>query len=182
MGLNKRQHDYWADQITSKQGGYFCYWCGVRPLTLQKHGKDPNLLIDHEDNNQNHNVLENLWWICRGCNRRKNPHKQHEPKRVLTQSESTNKKEKPWRSWVMEFVMDEGSFTTDEATYSGAEVFDVSPDTIDRRWLPKITSAAGPLIEIENKLYIRDEETELEKMKKLRALKPNEEELKKLKS
>src|SRR3972149_8569367 len=128
MGLNKRQHDYWEPQITHKMGGYFCYWCGVLPLTLQKHGKDPILLIDHEDNNDNHNVLENFWWICRGCNRRKNPHKQHEPKRVLTQSESTNKKEKPWRAWAMELVMEEGYFDTDVAIFSGAEIFDVSPD------------------------------------------------------
>lgn len=150
MGFNKKQHDFWSPLIDKKQyiegfGGRYCNWCGALPVTLQKKGLDPNLIEDHIDNIEGHNVIENLQWLCRGCNKRKNPRHAVIPMRVMTQSEYTNKQEKPYRDWIMQKVIDNGGFTIKQAIFSGAEIFHVSPDTIDRRWLPKLVSDAGPL-------------------------------------
>lgn len=150
MGWNSKQLAFWTPLIDKKQfidgfGSKYCNWCGAIPSTLKKHGLDSILMSDHIDNDPSHDVIENLQWVCRGCNKRKNPRKDILPSRILTQSEYTNKQEKFWREWLMQNVIITGGFPIKQAIYSGAEIFHVSPDTIDRRWLPKMVSDAGKL-------------------------------------
>ena len=115
---------------------------------------EPKAIIDHKDNNPQNNDPENHQILCRSCNRTKNPHR-HRAKEIHTQSEKTNARaEKPWRLWVINKIMNEPEgYPIDEAIFSGAELFAVSPETIDRRWLPKLTSTAGQFTEDQGKLF-----------------------------
>ena len=120
---------------------------------------EPKAIIDHIDNNPDNNKVENHQILCRSCNRRKNP-KRHRNRVIHTASEQTNKRaEHPWRKWVINKIMaSTDGFSVDEAIYSGAELFDISPDTIDRRYLPKFTSLASKYCEDEGRLYRKDHE------------------------
>jgi len=154
MGWNSKQLAFWTPLIDKKQfipgfASKYCNWCGAIPSTLKKHGLDFVLMSDHIDNDSSHDVIENLQWVCRGCNKRKNPRKDILPSRILTQSEYTNMREIEWREWIMQKVISTGGFPIKQAIYSGAEIFHVSPDTIDRRWLPKMVSDAGKLTDQE---------------------------------
>ena len=117
---------------------------------------EPKAIIDHKDNFNENNKTNNLQIICRSCNRKKNP-KRYKPKRIQTQSEATNQRsEKPWRAWIITQVHNaKTGYSVDEAIHSGAELFGISPETIERRYLPKITSKAGPLLVDNELLYAK---------------------------
>lgn len=165
--MNSAQRQFWFPQIDRKQRideliipvlkttlfemsvyypstGEYCNWCGLTPRQLRNTGRDPVMCIDHIDNNNSHNEITNLQFLCKSCNRIKNPIKSVLQGRVVkTQSEITNEKESDWREWVMQKVLDHSSIDIDDCINAGAELFGVSPETIERRWYKKITSSAG---------------------------------------
>jgi len=160
--MNSNQRAFWFSQVERKQRisatidheeiGEYCNWCGLEPYQLEKLGRDGLLCIDHIDNNNSNNVIENMQFLCKSCNRMKNPIKSVLVNHVAkTQSEITNEKEELWRDWVMEKVRGTGRVLIEDVIYAGAELFGVSPETIERRWYKKITSSAGLFIEtVEN--------------------------------
>ena len=68
LGLNKRQRDFLYPQIVKKQGGEYCKGCGKSIDKIQEN----LLMIDHIDNNNSNNILDNLQLLCRACNIIKN--------------------------------------------------------------------------------------------------------------
>ena len=175
MGLNKEQRDYWYPKIEKKQvtlptikrvykkspflkrilfseepipegSGEFCWYCGALPKTLEKNGLDPIMMISHDDNNKYNTTLPNLFFTCRGCNRRKDPHPPNPQKMQMSQSEATNKRaEKPWVDWLYNQVRTGKSITWIYAVSEGAFKFDISTDTIEKRYYRKYFEApSGP--------------------------------------
>lgn len=71
--MNKRKRDIIYPQIVANIGGIeICCNCGATPFDLEASEKDPMLLIDHIDNNNSNNAINNLQLLCRGCNTSKN--------------------------------------------------------------------------------------------------------------
>lgn len=73
--MNKRTRDILFPKIIQKLGGMAVCCnpeCGATPFDLEASGKDPMLVIDHIDNNNSNNAINNLQLLCRSCNTRKN--------------------------------------------------------------------------------------------------------------
>lgn len=158
---NDRQRDFW---LKKKAIGdqWFCKGCGKEVYQ----DKEPKAQVDHIDNDSSNNNSKNIQVLCRSCNRIKNPSKPHEPEKVVTQSESTNMRvEEGWRIWVSNKVLNSNGegYPVEEAINSGAELFQCSPETIDRRYIKKITSEAGKFEEEKGRLYFKTEERFKEK-------------------
>ncbi len=141
-------------EIIQKQGGEFCAGCGITP----EQTNEKKLLINHIDNNNLNNMIKNLQFLCRACNRIKNPNRTGKPAANKT-SEITNLRvEENWRAWVMDKVLKNSGYFVDEIIYSGAELFSCSPETIRRRYLPKLTSTMGLFIIHDGVLYLKSHE------------------------
>jgi len=80
--MNKHTHDILYPQVIKHQGAEICnnHDC---PNHKKKSwifgGKKLELVIDHIDNNNSNNSLENLQLICRSCNTKKNHPRTTEP-------------------------------------------------------------------------------------------------------
>jgi len=150
---NDRQREFW---LKKKAIGdqWFCEGCGKEVY----YNIEPKAIVDHIDNDESHNLSINIQILCRSCNRIKNPSKTFEPAKVLTQSESTNLRvEDAWRIWVSDKVLNSNGegYPVEDAINAGAELFDCSPETIERRYMKKITSSAGKFEEEKGRLYYK---------------------------
>ena len=153
--MNKEQRDYWYPLIVWKPDANFGPYCRGCSKHVWKdttdHKLKPQGIIDHINGDHEDTRLNNLQLLCRSCNRVKNPEK-FVPDPIKTQSEITNEKEQSWRDWLLnKCAFEPDGFSIDTAIASGAELFKVSPETIERRWLRKITSEAGKFIFDQNK-------------------------------
>lgn len=152
--MNKKQRNYWLRYFSISQKN-FCVGCHKQVYLNQ----EPKAVVDHKDNDSSHNIAKNLQILCRSCNRIKNPSQKYIPKRILTQSEATNlRAENQWRDWVGSKVLFFGQqgFDVEDAIYAGAELLNVSPETIERRWMRKITSSAGKFIVDNDKIFFKE--------------------------
>ena len=169
-GTSRKKREYWYPKIEKKQRtrptykpnlktknfsiaiiipegpGEYCNYCGAIAATLEKKGLDPMMMISHDDNNRYNNTLPNLFFTCRGCNRRKDPHTPIHERRQISQSEATNKRaEKPWADWIFQMLQEGKTVEWGYAVSEGAFKFDVSVDTIEKRWYRKyFESESGP--------------------------------------
>lgn len=157
--MNGDQRNYWYSKVVYKHDasyGPYCRGCGKH---VWKETDDesikPKGILDHIDANPENTVLHNLQLLCRSCNRIKNP-KRYQPEPVKTFSEKQNEKEDEWRQWILnKCAFEPNGYPTEEAIDTGAELIKISPETIERRWMRKITSSAGPLLEEKGKLYLK---------------------------
>ena len=145
--MNSKQREMLIPHIEAKQGGKFCVLCGKTKEQLMNDGKSGQLCIDHKDNNNNHNELENLQFLCHSCNTKKNHPSIEEPQqRVMTPEMYLGRSfEKRFRSWVNGLMRDpenNGHLEYHFLVNSGAEKVDCSPETI-KRYLLKLTSKEG---------------------------------------
>lgn len=162
--MSKRQHDKLLPDIIKKQTtregdtGYYCNYCGAMPITLVKNHRNSTLVIDHINNKNSDNRLENLQLVCRGCNRRKNPSRPPVDQSLLmTHSENVNRKAEPLcRAKIINLMIDNGELDFDDTKNSLAEKYSISPITASR-YISKLTSSEGPLTEEGGRLYWRDE-------------------------
>jgi len=144
--MNKKDHDRWYPLIMAKQGGEYCVMCGLTIKQLINNGQSGKLCIDHINNNNSINEIENFQFLCKSCNTIKNHPKNIEPfERLATPEMIKGKKfEKDFRRWVQGFFMVdphcglEYSFLIN----SGAEKVECSTETI-KRYLNKMTSKEG---------------------------------------
>lgn len=153
--MNKRQREYWLMRKSINRK-LFCICCG-KPLQWYQ---EPIAIVEHKDNDPTNNTDENIHIYCRGCNQLKNPRKakkritekMHITSMEQTQSQAINTRvENPWRAWTIgkiDLYAPDG-FPVEHAIYGGAELFKCSPATIDRYYLPKLTSING-------RFYIED--------------------------
>jgi hypothetical protein len=125
-----------------------CKRCDVSNTVLQ-------LVIDHIDNNNRNNLLDNLQLLCRACNYRKNPRiserdssdVSNENKQTGSSSIIINKeKEQNFRDFVYEIIIfgERRNHSKKKIVDSGAEVVDISTETA-KRYFKKLSSLAGLL-------------------------------------
>lgn len=69
--MNKRIRDMVYPVLVLKQGEQ-CTHCKVDLWMLGELGKQQILVIDHVDNNNSNNAINNLQLLCRSCNTKKN--------------------------------------------------------------------------------------------------------------
>jgi len=139
--MSSYQRIYWYSKVAEKQGGEFCKGCGISVNSNWKNKKIKMLVIDKINNNGNHSITDNtvsdFQLLCTGCNRIKNPSKKPEDLEQ-TQSEKTNRRaEKPLMEWVMAMLRSGKTVTWKYIVSEGSYKFDISPETIQRRYYKK---------------------------------------------
>ena len=132
--------------VVKKQHGEYCVKCGIEPWMLKEQGKNPILFIDHINNNNSDNRLENYQLLCRSCNTKKNHPQNAEPfERTQTPEMILGKRyESDFRRWVAgQFMENENiGLEVDHLINAGAEKVGCSTETI-KRYLRKMTSSEG---------------------------------------
>jgi hypothetical protein len=147
--------------ILSGRDGEFCAGCNVI-------GSFQSLCVDHIDNNNRNNELDNLQLMCRKCNVKKNPRRKVKPTNDLkgiqdprTSMEiQLNRRYEPiFREWLDEQVMRYERIDLRDAIDSGAEITGASIQTIGR-YLKKTCSTAGRFqtIDIDGTLFVEFKE------------------------
>lgn len=144
--MNSTQRKYWYAQILAKQGGEFCVMCLRTIPQISNDGESPKLCIDHRDNNNNHNGLDNMQFLCKSCNTKKNHPQTTEPfMRTATPEMSAGKRyESDFRRWVAGLFMENENIGLEYShlVNAGAEKVSCSPETI-KRYLKKMASSEG---------------------------------------
>ncbi len=139
MGLSKNQRDSWYPQVASKQFGEFCLGCGIS----KENTNEGKLLIDHINNNDKDNRLDNFQLLCRSCNRIKNPSKPKTFEREMTPEMIKNSRGEPmFRNWFAGKVLEHRHYSYEHAISSGAEFCGLSTETT-KRYLRKMLSPDG---------------------------------------
>lgn len=144
--MNSTQRAFWYSQILIKQGAEFCVMCCRDIRQITQDGESPKLCIDHRDNNNNHNSIDNLQFLCKSCNTKKNHPQTTEPyQRTPTPEMSAGKRyESDFRRWVIgQFMENENiGLEYEHLVNAGAEKVGCSTETI-KRYLRKMTSSEG---------------------------------------
>jgi hypothetical protein len=148
--MNKRTRDRLYPILVQRQHGEYCKICG-------NPGNKSTLKIEHLDNNNANNALENLRLACHPCNILKNPRGKSKKKlspESMCASEITkedtktatmvkNEESEPvFRRWLYGFVLDNGAISISDAVNTGAEIARCSQQAV-RRYIGKVTSLAG---------------------------------------
>ena len=131
--------------IIIKRDGEFCRCCGMLSFEAQ-------LVIDHKDNNNSNNSLENIQLLCRKCNYLKNPRKGPVDNCVsvivldgtVTEVQINRRKEPLFRNFVLHLLNEHDEVPQNEIINSGAEEVGISQETA-RRYLNKMCSGRGIL-------------------------------------
>ncbi len=182
--MNKQQRDYWYPKIVFVKFGEFCSGCGVKPFPsyarvlpeipiliskLKMHywinGTKSRklctiLYIDHIDNDDSNNSLDNFQLLCPSCNVVKNPKKPQ----LFSSREKTPEmlrgdvQELAFRNYVHNEILENDWVPRDDLINGGAEYltdFDegktLSPETC-KRYMNKMLSPIG--LYVERKSYI----------------------------
>ena len=144
--MNSTKRKFWYQEILAKQGGEYCVICCRDIRTLLQDGESSKLCIDHLDNNNYHNHIQNLQFLCKSCNTKKNHPDTTLPfDRIASPEMAKGKRcESDFRRWVSGRYMVNPNLGLEYSHLiaSGAEVVDCSPETI-KRYLSKMTSHEG---------------------------------------
>lgn len=137
--MNGRDRDRFYPQV-SKRDGEICKGCGKLPSET----KEGFLLIDHRDNNNSNNDLDNLQLLCRRCNYLKNPRGQRElSERAATpEMKKGERMERFFRSWLFGIVTTNHKWLLEDVIDAGAEKTGGSTETI-KRYIRKCVSSEG---------------------------------------
>ncbi len=143
---SKYQNNYWYPKVANRQHGEYCAGCGISHdsknfVDSEGNLRIVNLVLDKINNDGNHtikdNVVSDFQLLCISCNRMKNPSRKPDDS-VQTQSEKTNQRaEKPLIEWALIQVKERKSFTWASLISEGSLEFDISPETIERRYYKK---------------------------------------------
>ena len=153
--MSKELHDK-LYPILIKNNGAYCALCHK----LESETKEKLLVIDHRNNDNSDNRLENLQLLCRSCNFIKNP---EDEITELSESETdlalkkNEVMEKEFRRWIYGHVLEMGKVLLKDAIYGGAEIVGGSPATTTR-YIKKMTSIAGmyEIVQLQDSLkYLR---------------------------
>lgn len=147
------QRYYWFPKVAEDQHGEYCRGCGISKDSNWKGHKFTGLRLDKINNDGNHTICDNsskdFQLLCISCNRIKNPNIPLEENREMTESEKTNRRaEKPLMDWLYE-KLDSGETVTWKFFVSeGSFKFDISPETIERRYYKKYFIAPSAPFEL----------------------------------
>ena len=171
----------WAYRYLAVRDGEHCAICHASPTTQNASTTQNTLDIDHIDGNPNNNHPDNLRLLCRQCNvatsNRSNPRKsdssdlrererkEGRPSTRIARKDANYREgssemrvyllyEEKFRRWLMRKVTTEGGYDRTTAIAEGAELVGCSPLTT-ARYITKLTSPSGPLMEIDDALYHR---------------------------
>lgn len=138
---SKYQNNYWYPKVANYQYGEYCKGCGISAESNWNNKDFTGLVLDKINNDGSHtikdNVVSDFQLLCISCNRIKNPSRKPDES-VQTQSEKTNQRaEKPLIEWALIEVKKRKSFTWASLVSEGSLEFDVSPETIERRYYKK---------------------------------------------
>ena len=151
--MSKYQRDYWYPKVAKQQGGEYCCGCGISPTSNWTEHPFSGLVVDKINNNGNHTICDNktqdFQLLCRTCNNTKNPTGSKTIIREMTESESTNRRaEKPLMEWLYDMVQKGEQVTWKYFMAEGSYKFDISPETIDRRYYKKYFEAPSAPFEL----------------------------------
>jgi len=153
--MNKDTHDRLYPMITQRDGE-LCRMCGK----LARETSEGFLLIDHKDNDNSNNSIDNLQFLCRGCNFRKNPKEEAtelDEREASPEMKKNEVMEKEFRRWVFGYITEHTKLLVEEAIYSGAEIIQGSPEST-KRYIKKMKSGAGmyEIVQLQDsKKYLR---------------------------
>lgn len=148
--MNKRTRDRLYPILVERQYGEYCKICG-------EPGDQKSLIIEHLDNNNANNGLENLRLSCQSCNILKNPRGKGQKKispesasareinieQTKSAAQAKNDVSEPvFRRWVYSFMLVHGKISVHDAVNAGAEVARCSSQAA-RRYVDKMTSITG---------------------------------------
>lgn len=137
--MNSRDRNFVYPIIVQRDGEY-CKGCGLSANET----KEKFLLIDHIDNDNSNNNINNLQLLCRACNYYKNP-RSDKPltERPLTpEMKKGERMEKHFRNWLFGIVSNNHKWLLEDVIDSGAEITGGSTETI-KRYVRKCVSDAG---------------------------------------
>ena len=153
----------------------------LRTTSLVSSTAHNTLDIDHIDGNPNNDNPDNLRLLCRRCNvatsdrlhprkhyssdLRERERKEGRPATRIARKDANYREgssemqanllyEVKFRRWLMRKVTTEGGYDRTTAIAEGAELVGCSPLTT-ARYITKLTSPSGPLMEMEDALYHR---------------------------
>jgi len=137
----------------SERDGDFCKIC-------TKSASERKLVIDHKDNNNANNRLDNLQLLCRSCNYHKNP---RQPVATCARQESeairlNRTKEPEFRDYVYERILSGEERSPSELVHAGAERIGMSTSTT-KRYLDKMLSNEGALQIIARVVRLKSRDT-----------------------
>lgn len=136
--MNGREKDR-LYPIICRRDGEFCRGCGKLPTET----KEGFLLIDHKDNNNSNNDIENLQLLCRRCNYLKNPRSKSLPERPQSaEMKKGERMERYFRNWLFGVVTQNHKWLLEDVIDAGAEKTGGSTETI-KRYLRKCVSSEG---------------------------------------
>lgn len=143
--MNKKKRDE-IYPILVEKFGEMCVNCKTEPWILVEQGKSPVLCIDHINNNNSDNRIENYQLLCKSCNTKKNHPSLGEPfeRKATPEMIKGRKDEADFRRWVAGHYMENENIglSFDYLVNSGAETVGNSPESC-KRYLGKMTSDAG---------------------------------------
>ena len=160
-----------------------CALCGVI-------GNRSSLIIDHKDNDNSNNTIENYQLLCRSCNGKKNPRGKAKKQSTMREKEidylktkessaelAKSEKCKPmFKKWLKEVIKQYGTLGVPELVNAGAEKINLSQQTT-MRYLQGSCSFEGDyeIYTIDEKKYVRFKAEYAAKMKNIQNLPTDEE-------
>jgi hypothetical protein len=126
--------------IISKRDGEHCNFC-------RKLSSEGQLVIDHKDNDNSNNSIENYQLLCRGCNYRKNPRRPvdicvSENVSEINEIQINRTKEPQFKKMLAQLINEYSIYPINDLKNSIAEKLDLSPVTV-KRYLDKVCSSQG---------------------------------------
>jgi hypothetical protein len=132
-------------KLVVKRDGEYCKMCGALPNERQ-------LILEHRDNDDTNNNLENIQIMCRPCNYRKNPRESERPENLcvksyistskITEMQVNKTKEPLFKKYVAQWINEYGYAVEKDLTNAGAEHVGISQVTV-KRYLDKMCSLEG---------------------------------------
>lgn len=132
--------------VVIKQHGEYCMMCKIEPWILKEQGRSPVLCIDHINNNNSDNSMNNYQLLCKSCNTKKNHPSLGEPfeRKATPEMIKGRVDESNFRRWVAGHYMENENvgLSFDYLINTGAEIVGNSQES-NKRYLAKMTSEAG---------------------------------------
>lgn len=140
--------------IVNRDGEY-CKGCGALQFEKQ-------LVVDHRDNNNSNNSLDNLQLLCRRCNYLKNPRpfdkcvSESDNFILETEIQVNRTKEPQFKQYIAQRMNESKIIPQEDLIYASAERLDLSPVTT-KRYLDKRCSSDGAYqkVKVGNTIYIK---------------------------
>jgi hypothetical protein len=145
--MNSRERNF-VYPLIAQRDGEVCRCCGK----LASETKEQFLLIDHKDNNNSNNHIDNLQLLCRSCNYLKNPRRDPSEERPQTpEMKKGERMERYFRNWLFGLITENHKWLLEDIIDAGAEKTGGSTETI-KRYVRKCISSEGMYEVVEGQL------------------------------